>query len=127
MMDKDLKAKWVAALRSGQYKQGENRLYNPADDSYCCLGVLHALTGVTGLALCKLDQDTDHLGYVEALDEYGALIGKGGNHLGIDLHTREYLAEMNDGVVSGNPQLNVPPKAFAEIADWIEANVQCTP
>ena len=28
-MNPDDKAKWVAALRSGQYKQGTGRLYNP--------------------------------------------------------------------------------------------------
>ena len=31
--------KWVAALRSGQYKQGTYAL-RKKDDTYCCLGVL---------------------------------------------------------------------------------------
>lgn len=29
---------WTEALRSGNYKQGQQRLR--ADDTYCCLGVL---------------------------------------------------------------------------------------
>jgi hypothetical protein len=45
--------KWLAALRSGDYKQGRAKLMN-SDGSYCCLGVLQmALDGcvemVTGL------------------------------------------------------------------------------
>ena len=31
--------KWVAALRSGEYKQGTGRLHDAADNAYCCLGV----------------------------------------------------------------------------------------
>lgn len=30
---------WIAALRSGKYKQGRAALRN-ADDTYCCMGVL---------------------------------------------------------------------------------------
>ena len=35
----EVKAKWVAALRSGDYKQGRNAL-RTHDDHFCCLGVL---------------------------------------------------------------------------------------
>jgi hypothetical protein len=42
-MKERVKNKWVKALRSGEYKQGHNRLltvdYN-SDESFCCLGVL---------------------------------------------------------------------------------------
>lgn len=45
-MDKQIKTKWVKALRSGRYKQGDGVLY--ADDkTYCCLGVLCAVQGVS--------------------------------------------------------------------------------
>lgn len=37
---KENRAKWVAALRSGEYKQGVDKLCNPLNCSYCCLGVL---------------------------------------------------------------------------------------
>jgi len=40
---------WVAALRSGDYKQGRNRLYDEKTDCYCCLGV--------GGKLCELRSD----------------------------------------------------------------------
>ena len=42
-MKPEAKAKWVAALRSGEYKQGDNWLYNPVSGKYCCLGVLLAV------------------------------------------------------------------------------------
>jgi hypothetical protein len=37
-VNQDIKARWVAALRSGKYLQGQNFLR--ANDKYCCLGVL---------------------------------------------------------------------------------------
>ena len=45
VMNPDVKAKWVAALRSGEYKQG--RVYLHDDDRYCCLGVLCAIAPAT--------------------------------------------------------------------------------
>lgn len=39
-MDPELKAEWVAALRSGNYRQGNHQLYRIDDQSFCCLGVL---------------------------------------------------------------------------------------
>lgn len=41
-MKKSIKKKWVAALRSGDYKQGRGRLrrHTPEGDVFCCLGVL---------------------------------------------------------------------------------------
>ena len=38
-MNKHIAERWVQALRSGQYKQGQGEL-RPDQDSYCCLGVL---------------------------------------------------------------------------------------
>ena len=38
-MNPEVKAKWLAALRSGEYKQGRGRLRS-ANDEFCCLGVL---------------------------------------------------------------------------------------
>lgn len=37
-MDSQIKQRWIEALRSGQYKQGEGCLREA--DKYCCLGVL---------------------------------------------------------------------------------------
>jgi hypothetical protein len=38
-MNQEIKAKWIAALRSGEYKQGRGHLKGAQDD-FCCLGVL---------------------------------------------------------------------------------------
>jgi hypothetical protein len=37
-MNQEIKTKWVAALRSGEYQQGQSQLRN--GDKFCCLGVL---------------------------------------------------------------------------------------
>ena len=37
-MNKKVKKKWLKALRSGEYKQGNS--YLRIDDTFCCLGVL---------------------------------------------------------------------------------------
>lgn len=38
-MKPEIKAAWVAALRSGEYTQGRMRLRSPQNE-FCCLGVL---------------------------------------------------------------------------------------
>jgi hypothetical protein len=38
-MNKEIKAKWLAALRSGKYKQAVGALHTD-DNAFCCLGVL---------------------------------------------------------------------------------------
>ena len=45
-MPKKLLAKWLKALRSGEYKQARGRLYRPEICGFCCLGVLqHVASG----------------------------------------------------------------------------------
>lgn len=39
-MNQEIKAKWVAALRSGKYKQNTNSCLRTCDNKFCCLGVL---------------------------------------------------------------------------------------
>ena len=57
-----LKAKWVEALRSGDYKQGTNRLR--IGDEYCCLGVLcdvyRKITPGTNWIVSGKDNDNFH-------------------------------------------------------------------
>ena len=44
MTGEDLVDAWLAALRSGEYKQGQMRLHK-SDETYCCLGVLLEVAG----------------------------------------------------------------------------------
>ena len=39
-MPKELADKWLTALRSGEYKQAKEVLYDEKTNGYCCLGVL---------------------------------------------------------------------------------------
>ncbi len=52
-MNPDIKAQWIAALRSGEFKQGRNYLHarRPDDevDTFCCLGVLCVLAERAGV------------------------------------------------------------------------------
>ena len=41
-----VKRKWLAALRSGEYKQTTGALYDSTNDAFCCLGVLCNIEGV---------------------------------------------------------------------------------
>jgi hypothetical protein len=43
-MKKEQLANWLAALRSGKYKQCESILHNNEIGGYCCLGVLQHVT-----------------------------------------------------------------------------------
>jgi hypothetical protein len=48
-LDPEKKALWVAALRSGEYEQGDGALKSVADShdvTYCCLGVACEISGV---------------------------------------------------------------------------------
>lgn len=44
-----IKARWVAALRSGKYIQGRGALHSTAPDRFCCLGVLCELAVADGV------------------------------------------------------------------------------
>lgn len=52
-MSPELKAKWVKALRSGEFEQARSKLHRKIDgqDSYCCIGVLCTL--VPGLNVTR--------------------------------------------------------------------------
>ena len=60
-MDPEIKNQWVAALRSGNYKQGRDRLYRPAthdqDAQYCCLGVLCIIAEKQNVVKWKNDEE----------------------------------------------------------------------
>lgn len=128
-MKKEVAKKWVKALRSGKYKQGEGCLKQtdiPKNKTYhCCLGVLCELYNeqMTQSKKKKLNDDIDKYGLysfeedIEVLPDnvrqWAGLIGKTGS-FNNDVKTDDgvyyaSLAEMNDLGCS-----------FKEIANTIE-------
>jgi len=99
-MDKELKAKWVEALRSGEYQQCVGTLHDGV--GYCCMGVLLEVAGM----------NRDHPHTLTASQE--KRVGLWG-----EPYHNARLECMNDGKGDfvGNRH------TFAEIADWIEANL----
>ncbi len=116
-MNPDVKAAWLAALRSGNYTQGKEclkRVRSNGDTEYCCLGVLCDILG-------RIDEsrfeETDLGGKVYFFD-LGTLDGphRMGDLVGFDLipsmPLQKFLASTNDDGVS-----------FQTIADMIEAKL----
>lgn len=56
MMNPEIKAQWLSALRSGEYEQGRGQLKN--DGKYCCLGVLCDLAEKAGVVRSELELAT---------------------------------------------------------------------
>jgi len=106
--------KWVAALRSGKYKQGRRQLRS--GDSYCCLGVLCDLAVKEGVIKCERSLTFDAVLYGDELEKAYLpcqVITWSGmkNAFGRlnKVYLNEDLANMNDRGCS-----------FEEIADAIE-------
>lgn len=94
-----IKAEWVAALRSGEYKQGTSFLYR-SNGTYCCLGVL----AKTQLLRTKPELHRSLL----TPEELGML------GMSEAIATRLVLFNDNRGM------------SFSEIADWIEKHDMIT-
>lgn len=99
------KAKWVAALRSGKFKQGKGSLHNTHKNTYCCLGV------AARIAKPKADIGSsfttkNHHGVPEELCYHGE---------GYD--ACRFLSGKNDGAGKKRAW------TFPEIATWIEKNL----
>lgn len=99
-MDAAIKAKWVEALRSGVYSQCAGELRQGG--AYCCLGVLCNIVGMS-------NDDWEswrHVVNPPPITEQGL------HGAGTYPSPANKLAQMNDKGAS-----------FAEIADYIEANL----
>ena len=110
--------KWLAALRSGKYKQTDGTLYNPEDDGYCCLGVACRVE----YPLSYLESDSD------INNGYASVIHKSPWDLKKDL---EKIPVELKGIVSKNDLVRILTElndtcmySFNQIADWIEQNVE---
>ena len=121
--------KWVDALRSGAYEQGQGALATPNGDSvkYCCLGVACEISGV---ATKEVLNTSEGVAYRIRYDSEGSLLPLAvSDWLGLDESNPtiggEALTAHNDGAHEGCPygdcgQKVIRAKTFVEIADLIE-------
>lgn len=67
---------WISALKSGDYKQGNQVLYNSENDTYCCLGVGCELLGVNHELMhdIGLPEDVPTDINIGILNKYGLLL-----------------------------------------------------
>jgi hypothetical protein len=112
MKDRELRGKWMRALRSGKYKQGSSQLVYPTDTGgyqYCCLGVLASILGA------EVKGIRDHNGHIDYYMVHGGskaleMLGPKMTKLsGLNDATQKKLATLND-----DECLN-----FNQIADFI--------
>ena len=132
-MDAQLKAKWVEALRSGEFKQAQGMLHDTKTDSYCCLGVLCKVVGAEWGVFEKEVEGDD--GYYLATRDHVPV--KDGELLGdtdseelepsvcrkFGIPNQSILMKLNDGKGKEGAPDYERPKTFPEIADYIEANL----
>lgn len=109
-LDKEIAEKWVAALRSGEYKQGIGVLYNKRNNTFCSLGVLGAV--------CGNDlKDMTSMGILSSIID-----NKVPNHIMKQLNGNSPTSITLSGrLINLNDRTK---KSFCEIADWIEENVE---
>jgi hypothetical protein len=112
-MDAQWKAKWVAALRSGEYEQG--RMYLKRDDKFCCLGVLCDLVARDGLTQWEYNAAQERH---EIAGEWDYLPHKIQDATGLD--EINPLVAFNDRYVSLAFLNDEKRQSFLEIADLIE-------
>lgn len=117
-MDPEVKAKWVAALRSGEYAQGDGQLRS-VSNRFCCLGVLcdiHAKESSGEWVGCGYMGETMILN-----DEVAAWAGLPFNgKVSVTIGRSEAVLPVhNDGYWYDDTKA----RTFAEIADAIEAQL----
>jgi hypothetical protein len=110
-MNPEVKKEWLAALRSGKYAQGTQRL-NTSSGKFCCLGVLCDLhSKATGTKWKKSTLGNFYISSECALPD-AVIAWSGVNYNGGLATINKKLAPLTDHNDEG--------RTFAEIADAIE-------
>lgn len=110
----EIKEKFLIELRSGNYKQGKQELYNLINDSYCCLGVLCSVAGWNKSLIDNKSYPSLEMQKTFFTKETMAIYTEGDNNpLLMDQITPESYraARLNDKGLS-----------FVKIADLVEKN-----
>lgn len=121
-MTPELKRQWIAALRSGDYKQGKSNLkkmtYLHSEDIretlvHCCLGVLCEVAGIPSY------QNGEHPFTFEGNENDTSILLPDLQHkLGLPSTIASEAWKRNDGHVDSND--NYKPETFDQIANWLE-------
>lgn len=125
-MNQNIKEKWVAALRSGEYEQGTAVLTQEDEDGnikHCCLGVLCQLALADGV---DIKVDTSIYGILSYDDESTILpesvmhwAGVGTNPWAMVDGGMVLLSGLNDGRLDEH-DVRIDQHDFNQIADIIE-------
>lgn len=112
MMKREVRDRWVAALRSGEYAQGRYGLCD-SQGRYCCLGVLNDVMGNK-----YISEGGGSRSYLDS-NLVAPIYYSGTNVIwlekqGLGAEDIPVLIKMND----------VDGASFSEIADWIEENME---
>lgn len=110
MKDQALKQKWVAALRSGGFKQGRFALHSISDNTFCCLGVLCVVAGATQKPPRTGINCANYFWKDESLMSDGYLPDDLREEVGLTIDEQRWLGSKND----------VDTYDFQGIADLIE-------
>ena len=121
-MNPEIKAAWLAALRSGEYKQGVGSLNK--DGNMCCLGVLCDLhSKTTG----EVWEGKDAEGAEKYRNESAVPTGEVVEWSGIECdnpHVKIQMSEDGEDTISMPlAELNDNGSTFEEIADLIEGQL----
>lgn len=105
-MNPELKAKWIAALRSGKYAQTSSALRDSV--GYCCVGVLADVVDPAGWD--EYHAWRNYAGTIDAVSR---------DELQIEWDVISRLECMNDGARFEDE--NIVKHTFPEIADYLES------
>jgi hypothetical protein len=122
-VNSEVKAKWVAALRSGQYEQGKSVLRS--GDRYCCLGVLCDISGLGTWVPVSAAETGEHGTYrYQFADKHSGSIGL------LPFDVLSWAGLDNDAAAVDDMPDHMQPvtmndigRTFEEIADSIEAHL----
>jgi hypothetical protein len=108
-MNPEIKARWVDALKSGNYTQGQGRLHAKdanGNSSFCCLGVLCDLANKDNIALeieayetsdgVSILYDDDESWLPNSVTEWSGVDHQGTFNEGLDNQEFSTLAYLND-------------------------------
>lgn len=115
MTDPELKSRWIAALRSGDYEQGQGALKtnDGADSQHCCLGVLCELVAPEGFQEMSEYSSTMVHQFPDTRSKQECYPNKTKmRELGLTVGRMKVLTKMNDD-----------GRSFHRIADYIEENL----